>query len=323
MVAFHRIRTETLDIPFENASSLLDTIHLTFVMGCPRSGTTFLLRCLNGLPRTQSYAGILIPDRLCHVIGSQHAAESLVDDILYSCRAVLWKAFVNSISSRRYHVRRAIRDAREAWPTARALLGRSPVPFRDFGMVYKEPFLAMAADAFARHFSRARFIHLIRDGRDCAHSLDQTYGAALSDRVLDARASRWREVGSEIGVGREHTGMIVPWWVPAEQAQAFIDASRNERYLWLWSECVTRARRCEEAAAGRYLEVRYEQLCLDPRREGERLLEFLGREGSRGYWKEIGKARPSSIGTFRSPARTTPREDGEPAGALLRELGYS
>lgn len=323
MVAFHRIRTEALDIPLENASSLLDSIHLAFVMGCPRSGTTFLLRCLDGLPRMQSYAGILIPDRLCHVIASQRASSSLVDDILHSCRAVLWKAFVTSILSRRYHLRRAIEEPRIAWPAARILLGWNPVSLRDFGMVYKEPFLAMAADAFAQHFSCARFIHLIRDGRDCADSLERTYGMALSDEVLDARGSRWREVGSEIGVGREHAGMIVPWWVPAEHGQRFLDASLYERYLWLWRECVTRARASEDVANGRYLEIRYEELCANPGGVGKLLLGFLGLEGSRRFWKNLGTARSSSIGVGRRTPRILKGVACEPAANLLRELGYT
>jgi hypothetical protein len=320
MAAFHRIRTKALDIPLENASSLLDTIHLTFVMGCPRSGTTFLLRCLGGLPRTQSYAGILIPDRLCHVIASADATPSLVEDILHSCRAVLWKTFVTSILSRRYHLRRAVREPRAALPAARVLLGRTPVSLQDFGMVYKEPFLAMAADTFARHFSRARFVHLIRDGRDCADSMERTYGAALSDDVLDARRSRWREVGSEIGVGREVAGMIVPWWVSAGDSQRFLDASRYERYLWLWRECVTRARASEEVANERYLEIRYEELCANPGGEGERLLDFLGLEGSRRFWRNLGHARSSSIGVGR---RVASGEVWEPVTSLLHDLGYA
>jgi hypothetical protein len=319
LVAFHRIRSEPLDIPLENASNLLDSISLTFVMGCPRSGTTFLLRCLADLPGTQSFAGILIPDRLCHVIAST-ATSPLAEDILYSCRAVLWKSFVTSLVSRRYHLRRAVREPRAAWSAARTLLGWSPLSMEKFGMVYKEPFLAMAAVPFARHFTGARFIHLIRDGRDCADSLERTYGAALSDQVLDARGSRWREVGSEIGVGRELGGKIVPWWVADEHGRRFLDSSRYERYLWLWSECVTRARESESVAGGRYFEIRYEGLCADPRGTGERLLGFLGLEGSRRFWRALGTARSSSVGIGGRMGRG---ETWEPIADLLRELGYA
>jgi hypothetical protein len=319
VVAFHRIHSEPLDIPLENASSLLDSIPLTFVMGCPRSGTTFLLRCLTELPRTRSFAGNLIPDRLCHVIASA-GPSPLADDILYSCRAVLWKAFVTSMLSRSYHLRRAVREPRHAWSVARTLLGWSPLAVEEFGMVYKEPFLAMAAVSFMRHFGGARFIHLIRDGRDCADSLERTYGTALSDPVLDARGSRWREVGSEIGVGRERDGKILPWWVPDEHGQRFLDSSRYERYLWLWSECVRRAKESERVASGRYLEIRYEELCTNPRGMGEQLLGFLGLEGSRRFWNTLGSARSSSIGIGGRVARG---EAWEPIANLLRELDYA
>lgn len=321
MPALHRIRTQALDVPLENASARLDSIRLTFVMGCPRSGTTFLLRALAGLPRTQAWAGILIPDRLCHVIASGEAPPGVVDDLLFSCRAVLWKTFVNTILSRKYHLRGAVANRTALVPSARILFGLRALDLADFGMVYKEPFMALAADELARHFSRARFIHLIRDGRDCADSMERTYGAALSDAVLDARAERWREVGSEIGTGRAHQGMIVPWWVADEDAPRFLDASRYERYLWLWKECVIRARRASPVAGERYLEIRYEELCADSVAIGDRLVEFLGVEESRRFRRTMGAARTSSIGMARK-SESARASEWEPVAGLLRELGY-
>ena len=182
--------------------------------------------------------------------------------------------------------------------------------------------MAMAADELARHFAKARFIHLIRDGRDCADSMERTYGAALSDRVLDARAERWRQVGSEIGAGRIVDGMIVPWWVDEENARRFLDASRYERYLWLWRECVTRGGRASSIAGPRYLEIRYEGLCADPAATSRKLLEFLDIEGSRRFRRRMGEARTASIGIARHGKAA--REPGwEPVANLLRELGYA
>ena len=43
----------------------------------------------------------------------------------------------------------------------------------------------------------------------------------------------------------------------------------RERYLWLWSEWVPRARGSERIASGRYLEVCCEELCADNRGTGE------------------------------------------------------
>lgn len=322
MPALHRIRTEVLDIPLENASALLESARLTFVMGCPRSGTTFLLRALGRLPRTQAWAGILIPDRLCHVIGNPMTPRTVADDLLYSCRAVLWKTFVNTILSRRYHLRSAVSSRGALVSSARILLGSRPLDVADFGMVYKEPFMAMAAGELARHFAKARFIHVIRDGRDCADSMERTYGAALSDPVLDAQAGRWREVGSEIGTGRPLDGLIVPWWVGDDNARRFLDAPRHERYLWLWRECVTRARSAASFAEQRYLEIRYEALCADPAATGRKLLEFLDIEDSRRFRKTMGQARTASIGIARQGKAV--REPGwEPVTSLLRELGYA
>lgn len=322
MPALHRIRTRALEIPLENASGLLDSIRLTFVMGCPRSGTTFLLRCLDALPRTRGTAGTLIPDRVCHLIGSGTVPPAAEDDLLFSFRAVLWKWFVDSMLSRRGHLRRVAQAPGSVRATAGMLLGRSELPLEDFGLVYKEPFLTMAAASLARHFPNARFVHLIRDGRDCADSLQRSYGAALSDEVLDARSRRWREVGSEIGVGRAHGEWIVPWWVSDQDAPMFLAGSRYERYLWLWRECVTRGREAAGVAGGRYLEVRYEDLCAAPRETGSKLATFLGVAESRRFRKVLGEARTASIGG--APGEGVRAETmWEPVKTLLHELGYA
>ncbi len=129
-------------------------------------------------------------------------------------------------------------------------------------------------------------------------------------------------MGSEIGVGRIREGMIVPWWVPDENARRFVDASRYERYLWLWRECVIRGRNAERIASGRYLEIRYEELCEDPHGVGGRLVNFLEAEESRGFRKALDQARSSSIGTGRR-AMDAGSAMWEPVAALLRELGYA
>lgn len=307
-------------IPFENRSDRLDELRLVFVLGCPRSGTTFLLRSLSRLPRTRVHAGALIPDRLCHVVAAAAEGDPRVDDILHAFRAVLWKTFVSGVTSRLYHARAALADPGSAGTALSVLAGRREVDLARHGLVYKEPFMAFTAERLAAHFVGARIVHLVRDGRDCADSLDRTYGAALSDEVLRADGGLWRQMGSEVGVARRRGASVVPWWVAEGREDEFLAASRFERYLWMWAECVTRARRANAVAPGRYLELRYEGLCREPEVAARSIEEFLGVERSRRFRRAIGNARTSSVGIARRGRSSTPST--EEADRLLRELGY-
>lgn len=322
MTGGYRIRVagDGGEIPLENRTDLLDEARLVLVVGCPRSGTTFLLRCLSRLPRTRAFAGILIPDRLCHVVGAAAEEDPTVDDILHAFRAVLWKTFVAGVTSRAYHAREGLAGPGAAAAAAAILAGRRAVVPGDHLLVYKEPFMAVAAERLAAHFGGARVLHLVRDGRDCADSLGRTYDAALSDAVLRAETGLWRQMGSEVGVARRVGSFVVPWWVGAGREDEFLAARRAERYLWMWTECVTRARRARAIAPDRYLEVRYEELCGDPAAAARSIEAFLGLPEAPRFRRALRSARASSVGIAgRTGSFATP--SGEP-GRLLRELGY-
>jgi hypothetical protein len=307
-------------IPLENRADLLDDVDLVLVMGCPRSGTTFLLHCLASLPRALARSGILVPERLCHVVGAAEDGDPRTDDILWSFRDSLWKTFVSGITSRSFHARDARRHPRRSAAALAVLAGRREVELERYVLAYKEPFMAFAAERLAAHFRGARILHLIRDGRDCADSLDRAYGSALSDEVLRADGDLWRRVGSEIGVARRVGGSMVPWWVPAGREQEFLSASRIERYLWMWQAAVERGRAARAIAGERYLEIRYEELCRDPRATGRAIREFLGVPASRRFERALSRARTGSVGISAARGREEPRPPE--AAALLRELGY-
>ncbi|HEY7472642.1 MAG TPA: sulfotransferase [Gemmatimonadota bacterium] len=290
-------------------------------MGCPRSGTTFLLSVLAALPHARAHSGILIPHRLCHVVGAAAEGDPRTEDLLYSFRDTLWKILVSGVTSRAFHARDAMRHPGRARSALDVLAGRRAVDLSRYVLAYKEPFMAFAAARLAGHFRTARILHLIRDGRDCADSMDRTYGNALSDEVLRADGSLWRQVGTEIGVARRFEGSMLPWWVAEGREREFLSTSRIGRYLWMWRESVERGRQARGVAADRYAELRYEDLCRDPRSAGRMLTEFLGVEPSPRFDRALRRARASSIGIARGRGGT----DSQPAdvGRLLRELGYS
>lgn len=322
MIDLYRIRLPGAagSIPVENRADLLEEVGLVLLMGCPRSGTTFLLHCLASLPRALARSGILVPERLCHVVGAAADGDPRTDDILWSFRDSLWKTFVSGITSRSFHAREAARHPSRSAAALAVLGGRREVPLERYVLAYKEPFMAFAAERLAAHFRGARILHLIRDGRDCADSLDRAYGTALSDEVLRADGDLWRRVGSEIGVARRVGPAMVPWWVPAGREAEFLAASRIERYLWLWQAAVERGRGARAIAGDRYLEVRYEDLCREPRATGRAIREFLHVPASRRFDRALARARTGSVGIGASRGRSEPRPPE--AGRLLRELGY-
>src|SRR5262249_52261834 len=106
---------------------------------------------------------------------------------------------------------------------------------------YKEPFLCFPAEKFARYFPNARFVHIVRDGRDNADSLERTYPHALSDPVV-RNDFLSRNKNSEIGLWEKLDGVNVPWWVAPADAARFGRLSRYERCVLMWREMTRRAR---------------------------------------------------------------------------------
>ena len=108
-----------------------------------RSGTTFLLSCLAALPHALSRSGILIPERLCHVVGSAAEGDERTEDLLHSFRNSLWKTFVSGITSRAFHARDAMRHPARSRSALDVLAGRREVDLSRYVLAYKEPFIAL------------------------------------------------------------------------------------------------------------------------------------------------------------------------------------
>ena len=289
-----------------------------FIMGCPRSGTTFLGNSIGHLPDVDMFIGVLAPDRLMHILGSGRLPTEDLDNLLWSLRFTLWRAFLKRHLSRGETMLEAARG-RLSWGD---VLSRPKRPLGEFLMVYKEPFLIYAASVLAEHFSRARFIHIIRDGRDCADSLDRTYSLALSNEVFkDPVLSRQK--GSEIGVAKNHEGWILPWWVSDGKEQEFLDHTPYGRYLWMWKDMVSRGQSVGNILGPeRYLEIRYEDLCRRPEETGTALVEFMGTRSSKQFNKYLQRASVKSIGIHKRQEADRITEANQVAGGLLAELGY-
>jgi hypothetical protein len=155
-----------------------------------------------------------------------------------------------------------------------------------------------------RLFPRAKFIHLLRDGRDVAFSDHQGPDNAFWKKIYfnTGRIAFWR-------------GMPLTFRSYRRRSHLF-----NAQH---WLNSVTIGRAHGQWLGERYLEVRYEDLCLDFERTAGRVLGFLGLDTS---WQAVRMVRPSVYTTslqkyLRQPKRKV-RQVVEIEKPLLLALGY-
>ena len=163
----------------------------------------------------------------------------------------------------------------------------------------KTPMYMQRLSLLERLFPDARYVHLIRDGRDTAVSF------------LSMPA-----------------GIVTRTWAHPETAAEFACQWRAE---------VEAARALGGRVGGRYLETRYEELVADPERELRRICELAALEFDPAMLEYAGKvdvsAKPhqQSLTKAPTPGLRDWRNEHSPAdvvafeevaGDLLRELGY-
>jgi hypothetical protein len=155
---------------------------------------------------------------------------------------------------------------------------------------WKEPrsiYLLALLDAL---MPRMRFLHFLRDGRDMAFSANQQQLKKHGDAVLGPGSGGRRE--------------------------------RPVRSIALWSHVNTQAADYgEQHMPGRYLRVRFEDLCSKPETTVERVYEFFE---LRGDVAEAAAAvrPPRSLGRWQKARKGTLAELQEAAGPALERFGY-
>lgn len=156
-----------------------------------------------------------------------------------------------------------------------------------------------------RHFPKAKFIHMVRDGRDVACS-------------IDAQCDRLEQEGIIEAPNLDFPGRIA-----------------------MWRDYVREGIRWREDP--RYLEVRYEELVCDPESVIRRVLDFIGEPWSENVLRahELQSIRKQQIVEYGTPEVHQPifrgsidrwrkdlttdqaRQSWEIAGDVLESLGYA
>lgn len=213
-----------------------------FIVGCPRSGTTLLRRMVDAHPQIAiTRETHWIPDiaRDVRCIDAEARVTAALPDILHAHPK--FGTFGVELDE--------LRALAEGAPPYAAFVESL---FERYGAGCAKPFVGDKTPGYVRDlpllhalFPDARFVHLVRDGRDVALSV---LGWERKAEQFERRFPIWSE-------------------------SPLVTAA-----LW-WRWHVLLGRRDGRALPiGSYYEVRYEELVADPERECRSLMRFLGLE---------------------------------------------
>lgn len=285
----------------ERVATLLSK-RLFFIIGSAKSGTTWLQKTLDGHPEISCRGEGHFPDFLAPLLSnavSEYNRKSIHSNRLFGEGYEGYPCFEQEELRHLFTTAVALLMAKQSGDPAVRCIGE------------KTPENVRSIDLMAELFPEARFLHMIRDGRD-------------------VMVSAWFH---HLRNDREGTLKEFP------EFAAFLEAKTE-----LWSVDVERALAFGARAPGRYREVRYEGLHRDLTAELRPLLSYLGVadgealiEGCRasGAFKALSKGRdpgetdPTShfrkgiVGDWSNHFDQRAKAVFEQrAGELLRGLGY-
>jgi hypothetical protein len=253
-----------------------------FVLGSPRSGTTYLGTLLSAIP------------------GASYYFEPPI--LKYYARLI----YEGEVPTRR---------ARLLYSSVFRVL-RLVAPGRGLRVIEKNPNHTWIAETLATFFPDARFVMIVRNGRDTALSL------------LEKPWHRRDSAGSgRFEPGGYPYGPYPHFYIERNRRQEYSAADDITRCAWVWRRHTEELLRLQESLPpGTWHVLRYEELLKNPDRTLHELLSFLEADTpeSRIAVNEVAASgHRDSIGRWRKQltAADVEQVDRE-AGSLLRRLGY-
>lgn len=258
-----------------------------FIVGCPRSGTTFTASVLGAvsefvdLGEVPRFKGVL---------------PSLYQGVASGARAQSVRQIRSIIT---FSQRLAMAGGRTA--------------------IEQTPESAFVIPEIAEAFPKARFIHLIRDGRDVAASLLERGWLAADTATAEARDRR------HVDDAGHAFGNYARFWVEPGRKLEFEAATDATRCGWAWRRYVSSALSAlEELPPERSIGIRYEELVSEPTTVGARLASALGVETkTEEFRRALSGAHSRSVGQWRGKLQAQQLEDVvSQESTLLSTLGY-
>ena len=217
-----------------------------FIIGCGRSGTTLLGEILAAHPQV-SYR---------HEPYHLWAAIDPVTD------------FVQRYSRGAHN---CLLDARSVTPAARRRFQRLMTAPSGFMLVEKSPVNALRIGYLDALATGARYLHIVRDGVDVAHSISRK--AAITHRmVFRAPMNEWWGVGEAKWQALERDGRAGGYY-PDEVGQLTTDMQRGA-YEWLLS--LREVEAWGPRLGSRLMEIRYPDLTAEPQVVLKAVTDWLG-----------------------------------------------
>ncbi|MEQ8994946.1 MAG: sulfotransferase [Coleofasciculus sp. B1-GNL1-01] len=260
------------------------------VLGCPRSGTTFLMKALKGLPNSECISGSHLPVSIPHIV-SFSLTEPLKKALAFGFEHSLLNYLDEATNSQWLALQKWLKGSASITELIQTIQRKRKVE----RIVYKEPFLGFSPEFIYKALPNCRIIHIYRDGRDCANSLVRSYNVLTDEKLQDLRTA-------EMPLGRQYDYRYVPWWVEEEREEEFIACTPYVRAIWMWKEIVSRCHdffsRPEIIASNRILLLKYEDFVNEPLKYGEIVVEFLGCKMNNRLRKKFKQASNRSIGSY-------------------------
>jgi len=293
---------------------MIKKTNYNMVLGCPRSGTTFLMHALAAMSKSESVVGRIYPLQVAHIV-NQTITEEVRGALAYGLQFSL-DSYLDHLNSHRSHaIDQWLRRQMDISELMQAMRHKRHIS----QLIYKEPFFALAPEFVYHALPGSRIIHIYRDGRDCADSLVRTYDV-LSDEKLESLDS------AEVVFGCKFDHRYVPWWIEGGEEEAFLACTPYVRAVWMWKEMVKRCHvffsRPEVEAGGRVMLLKYEDLMFEPEYWGRKAVEHLGGEFSQEVRKRFISAHCKSVGIHKKRAAKEINEANAIAIKELKTYGY-
>ncbi len=203
-----------------------------FIVGAPRSGTTFLGECVAELP-----------------------------EISYHFEPVLTKAAARYVYEKKWSFTFSTLFFRWVYSWLMRIHFDGDLCFSE-----KTPQVSLVIPFLFHAFPDARFIHIVRDGRDSAISLSKKLW--YQNRMKGSGAKE---------PGGYPLGPKARFWVEHDRVLEFETTNDLHRCVWLWRrylEIISAS--LKNLPEGSVLEIKYEDLVKKPEYEATRILDFIG-----------------------------------------------
>ena len=304
-------------LPTEDTSVLLNEHGPVFILGSPRSGTTFLSRCIASMEEVEQFSGLIVPPSFMHNVGLKESKSENTSEDMKIMREIFWLCFIQ----RCHHAEHRVGYNFRSLSLLLSLLNKPTINNKLF--CYKEPFMGFALKSIIKEFPNAKFIHIFRNGKDNADSMVRSYPHALSDEVL-SDFDLASQKNSELGLFEFSDGFAYPWWIKLNERENFKDASIYIRNIYLWKQLTSTIElELKQVPQNRKLHIRYEDMVVSQVETAHKLSNFMQKKISPALIKSLKKGHSASINI--SQKNQTPEDllkADELISSLLSDLKY-